>query len=524
MSENKATNFISCETIISLLPGHVYWKNKNGIYLGCNKNQARDLGFSSPDDIIGKSDFDLSSKTEAELVRNNDLNVMTSGQPKIVEEPGRSIAGKKIVYLTHKVPLYNQNKEVIGILGISLDITDAKKEEAEKLETLERIISVMPGHVYWKNRDCILQGCNDNQAKDAGLPSRKDIVGKNAYDLLWQNQPEDDKREQAAITDRIDKEVMDFGAKKTIEEFIVMPDGSKASMLSEKVPLKDEKGKVIGLVGISFDITKQKEQEKKLKEAEIKDKLHEEKNKVLQSFGACIAHELRTPLNSIYNYTSAQDYLDIVFEGYKLAKDANLPVKFLLPIHINSIKEAFKDIAHETIRVNKFIDMLLTSIKSLNTDVESAIVKENFEKISICSCVENALERYAFNSSDERQLINWSDKNDFHILGDPIVIEHILFNLIKNAIYYIRVSQKGEISIWLEKGSKYNRLYFKDTGQGIAEDILPKIFDHFFSKREEGTGTGLAFCKWAMESMKGRIDCDSKLGEYTKFILEFPII
>lgn len=92
----------------------------------------------------------------------------------------------------------------------------------------------MPGHVYWKDRQRVLQGCNDQQAKDAGLASRHDIAGKTAYDLIWPDQPEADRRAQSAETDRIDENVMQTDMPQTVEEFVVLPDGSTATFLSKK--------------------------------------------------------------------------------------------------------------------------------------------------------------------------------------------------------------------------------------------------------------------------------------------------
>src|SRR5207248_1330446 len=106
--------------------------------------------------------------------------------------------------------------------------------------------------------------------------------------------------------------------------------------------------------------------------------------------------------------------------------------------------------------------------------------------------------------------------------GQKVLTIHILFNLLKNAIYYIRTAHEGDIHIWLELGKKHNKLHFRDTGKGISADILPKIFDLFFSKTYHGSGIGLAFCKMVMQSYGGNIECDSVEGEFAEFILNFP--
>jgi signal transduction histidine kinase len=71
---------------------------------------------------------------------------------------------------------------------------------------------------------------------------------------------------------------------------------------------------------------------------------------------------------------------------------------------------------------------------------------------------------------------------------------------------------------------KKNRLYFRDNGKGISPEILPRIFDKFFTSSKAGTGVGLAFCKLVMEGMNGTIECESNPEEYTLFKLSFPKI
>lgn len=101
---------------------HVYWKNKHGIYLGCNSNQARTLGLNSPKEIIGKSDFDLLWKNDAMICRKNDLYIIDSGQPEIIEEK-TNINDQCVIYQSHKIPLVNKKNVIVGVFGISTDIT-----------------------------------------------------------------------------------------------------------------------------------------------------------------------------------------------------------------------------------------------------------------------------------------------------------------------------------------------------------------------------------------------------------------
>lgn len=114
--------------LLKRLPVHVFWKNAEGVYLGCNNAFARSLDLTSPDEIIGKSDFTLPVKIkEAKAYREDDLNVMRSNQPKLnIEEEQTFPDGKKAYLLTSKVPLTDKDGEINGILGIYSDITELK--------------------------------------------------------------------------------------------------------------------------------------------------------------------------------------------------------------------------------------------------------------------------------------------------------------------------------------------------------------------------------------------------------------
>lgn len=115
--------------ILKYMPGHLYWKDVRGCYLGCNDRLAHAAGFSSEQEVVGKTDFELPWSRMAADIQNHDKQVMRSGLS-IVDEERRVIAdGTEIIFLTNKVPLYNARKKIIGLLGISLDITDYKKSE-----------------------------------------------------------------------------------------------------------------------------------------------------------------------------------------------------------------------------------------------------------------------------------------------------------------------------------------------------------------------------------------------------------
>lgn len=118
--------------IIDFLPTYVYWKDINGVYLGCNAQQAKSLAKMAGNSIIGKTDFDLPwGESVAETYRKNDIEVMQTKSVKIVEEKGAIDDLQQRIFISQKAPLFNKNKDVIGVIGVSVDITEYKQMQKE---------------------------------------------------------------------------------------------------------------------------------------------------------------------------------------------------------------------------------------------------------------------------------------------------------------------------------------------------------------------------------------------------------
>lgn len=124
------------QLVMDNIPTHIFWKDRNGVYLGCNQNFATVAGLETPEEIIGKNDDDLPwTQAELENHRNSDRAVMESNQPEYhIVETQQTAAGKQVWLDTCKVPLHNPQGEVIGILGTYEDITQRRYiEERIKL-------------------------------------------------------------------------------------------------------------------------------------------------------------------------------------------------------------------------------------------------------------------------------------------------------------------------------------------------------------------------------------------------------
>ncbi len=494
------------EHLLNYLPVHVYWQDTEGRILGCNKKQAESLGFGNPSEIVGKYPDELLSKKEAMLLMNVLAEVTKEGKPVSIEEKTVLKNGTSY-FISYKIPIKTKIKEIIGLLGISVEITERKKIELELRRTkqrLENVLDTIPGHVYWKDTNGVYLGCNELQAKADGIP-KDEVIGKTDYDLM--------PKEVADRVTKVDQEVITQKKAKTIEE-VGLVHGKERIFLSRKVPLYDihKKDKVIGLLGVSLDITDQKLTEQQLTEAK-----HKLEGMTLVS--ASVAHELRTPLQALsFGIDGLRKFLPTLIEGYKKAEASHLLSNTLKPSTIDSLDGLLDSMDSELSASAMTIDLLLMNLK---TNIEKQEVLN--ETFLISEIIHESVHRYPFQEGQD-ELVNILKGNDFLVKGNKMFVTHILFNLIKNALYHIAKARKGEISIWLEKGEdlEKNYLFFKDTGSGMKKEVLAHVFEKFFTKTNHGAGIGLSYCKMVMGLMGGKISCDSIEGEYTLFKLEFP--
>jgi two-component system CAI-1 autoinducer sensor kinase/phosphatase CqsS len=113
---------------------------------------------------------------------------------------------------------------------------------------------------------------------------------------------------------------------------------------------------------------------------------------------------------------------------------------------------------------------------------------------------------------------------DFQVRGNERLLVNVLLNLLRNSLQAIGETGKGEVYVFVAPGEAADYIIVTDTGPGIPEDVLPQVFNEFFTTRPVGSGTGmgLAFCRRVMDGVGGRIDCHSRLGEFTEMVLSFP--
>lgn len=237
-----------------------------------------------------------------------------------------------------------------------------------------------------------------------------------------------------------------------------------------------------------------------------------------------IAHELRTPLGSLRIAARAvARYMPDLIRSHRLAEGEGLAVPEMRAQNLHALERSIGVMEREVTYANTIIDMLLLSARPIG--------EVPLTTLAARECVEQALRRFPYGSRAERERITLSATGDFAMLGEETLVVHILFNLLRNALFHTDRAGKGEIRVYIEAGENGNHIRVHDTGPGIPPDVLPRIFNRFYSYSSDSAGTGnitglgigLAFCRAAMEHMGGGIVCRTNLGEFTEFTLTFPI-
>ncbi|MCC2625742.1 MAG: sensor histidine kinase [Burkholderiales bacterium] len=257
---------IDIEFIVKNAPGYVYWKNLDSVYIGCNQNCATLIGLKTPSDIIGLHESSMPwAKMNPSTVAHNinaDQRVILTHEKVITEEclGIKNESGLPIILRSEKSPLIDRNGAVVGILGVSIDITDTKeKERLIQLKLNEevkfrQIIDLVEASIYWKDTKGYMLGCNQHVLDMFGANSREVVIGKNEYDLL--------PKEEAIQISKIDNSVLKNGSYRG-EEIFTIAGGIQKIYFTVKNRLLDNSGNVIGIVGTSLDITSQKKEQAK---------------------------------------------------------------------------------------------------------------------------------------------------------------------------------------------------------------------------------------------------------------------
>jgi len=233
-----------------------------------------------------------------------------------------------------------------------------------------------------------------------------------------------------------------------------------------------------------------------------------EKTMVLKAMAGSIAHEMRNPLSQIrYNLE------EIMLE---LSQSRN---EVMTRPSVDAIT---KRVSQAQMAVNRGLHVITMTLGNFR---ETDVPKNELTCLSAATLTRKAIEEYGYASESERTMIVFNPEDDFIFLGEENNYTLLLYNLLVNALQFLQSEPEGRINIQLKKGESFNMILVRDNGPGISPEILPKIFDPFFTVgKKGGTGLGLAFCKQVMQSFNGEITCKSEKGKYTEFTLKLPAV
>ena len=233
-----------------------------------------------------------------------------------------------------------------------------------------------------------------------------------------------------------------------------------------------------------------------------------DKTKALITLAGSIAHEMRNPLGQMkYALESSSNLLP--------TPGANNDDQTISAKTVNDIYTNIAQGLNSCRRGLQVIDITLHEVSNHELNPET------FEYHSAGTVTAKAIDEYGFDTPAERNRIKIQTRNDFIFKVDETACIYILFNIVKNALYYFKLYPDAEMTIEVDRQS----IIITDTGPGIPEPVFSKLFREFTtSGKSNGTGLGLAYCKRTMQTFNGTISCETVVGQYTKFTLVFPLI
>ena len=250
-------------------------------------------------------------------------------------------------------------------------------------------------------------------------------------------------------------------------------------------PMRNE-GQIVGALAIVEDITEIRRLEQ-----------------MRTDFAANVSHELKTPLTSIRGFV----------ETLQAGAIDNPPMahKFL------------KIIMSETERLTRLINDILSISK-----LESGDDDVTTERLNLNKMTRDVVEILAIHAEEKQVTVNCNMSNEpVSIIGNNDRVKQLLINLVENAIKYNK--QGGSVNVQIFSNGKEANIIVSDTGIGIPEEALPRVFERFYrvdkgrSRQMGGTGLGLAIVKHIVRSMGGEIEVHSKFGEGTEFLITLPL-
>lgn len=523
--------------IIENIPHLIFLKDADNLtYQFVNRAAEEQTGFSR-DEIIGKSDYELHPKEQAESVINSDRELL--GRNEILDIPEETIClknNKELILHTKKIPILNQSGHPQYILNFSENITEQKKLQQiaeESRRNYRALLNNIPDMAWIKDRDGHFMAVNQTFCKAFHL-KLEDILNKTDYDLS--------RPELAEKYIKDDIEVMEKKIKKRVEEKIEYADGTSHWVETIKLPIFNDQNEIVGTSGISRDITKRKKFEADL------ERMHKEMIDISRQAGMAemateVLHNVGNALNSV-NVSST-----IILDTIKKSELTDLfravgmirlnydqlsdfitkdPQGKYLPKYLIAVADHLKKEQEELLtEANSLIKNIEHIKKIIMMQQSFAKRKPLFELQSLAELAENAIRMnettLAKNNIQVKR--HFSDIPD--IETDRHKVMQILMNLVQNAKNAMqRVPHQQKILILEIGASAPDLVYISviDNGAGISKKNMDQIFSYGFTTRKEGHGFGLHSGFLVATEIGGSLKAESRgSGFGAKFTLELPI-
>lgn len=380
----------------------------------------------------------------------------------------------------------------LRVTGTHTDITERMRLESELAAAHAKTLALfdsIPDLVFYKNVHGVYLGCNKACAEFLGRPV-SDIIGKTDYDFF--------SSEMADFFSEKDKFVLASGQRQCNEEWIDFPNGKRVFLHTVKTPFwSHDTHKLLGILGISRDITERYEAEKIVQEARD---LAEQTAEIKANFLANMSHEIRTPMNAIIGLSYLTMQTDLTPKQHDYLSKIQLSSNHLLGI-INDVLDFSK------------IEAGKLSISHEEFEFDDVI--ENLKNLTATKAADKGLKLFFDIEPRVPKTLN----------GDALRLGQILINYVGNAIKF---TENGGISVSVQVLDETDKTVFlkfavRDTGIGLTNEAQANLFQSFqqadnsTSRKYGGTGLGLAISKQLANLMNGDVGVDSQIGKGSIF-------
>jgi two-component system sporulation sensor kinase A len=453
----------------------------HGVIIEANQAFAELFGWSR-EEAVGRSTRILRSRqTTNELYRQmwEAINEQGRWQGEIVN---RRKDGSEVPVLLSITPIYH-NGAKSGFMGVEIDLTEKKKAEKQLLQEKkfsESIIETANSLVVGLDLEKRIILFNRKCEEVTGY-TKEEVLGKNWFTLFVPEhaRPNVDEVFKLIVADEIPSRY---------ENNILTKRGEECLVSWSNTALRNDRQEVIGALGIGIDVTELKNLEKEMLQAE--------RWATIGKMAAKVAHEIRNPLSSI---SLNAELLGDELSGYSC-------------VNTDEAKALLNAIIAEVDRVNALTEEYLQF---------SRLPHVRLAPSHLFEVIEDVLEFLRRELIQNRITVELDvNTNIPEMLFDRDQLRRVFLNIIRNAME--AMPKGGNLKIWAEAEKHDWVVHIADSGAGIPEETIEKIFNPFFTTKDFGTGLGLAIVQQIIDEHGGKIHCRSKLGEGTTFSIALP--